>query len=145
MRILRCHKNKIIKKTKILKTIRQSGKTKRINGLKGPTGREKKRTKDEARRRGGQGGPSDRTELANGMEVKWRRVAAAAVTRGKKRAERKSSTGTGDGSRSPLMDVARRTARPRACARPYKAPEGGQSDGRHRVFQVFATRPPLLA
>lgn len=64
MRILRCHKNKI------LKTIRQSEKTKRINGLKGPTGREKKRTKDEARRRGGQGGTSDRTELANGMEVK---------------------------------------------------------------------------
>lgn len=35
MRILRCHKNKIIKKTKILKTIRQSEKTKRINGIKG--------------------------------------------------------------------------------------------------------------
>lgn len=41
------------------------------------------------------------------------------------------------------MNVARRTARPRACARPYKAHEGSQSDSSHRMFQVFAMCPPL--
>lgn len=114
-------------------------KTKRINGLKGLTGPKKKkkprevkgqRTKRTARTR--------RADLDGAREWNGGEVTTGCNRRCHQReetAERKSSN-TGDGSRSPLMDVARRTARSRACARPYKAPEGGQSDGSHCVSSV---------
>lgn len=71
MGILRCHKNKIIKKNKILKTIRQSGKTKRINGIKGTnrTRGEKDKGRSETARRTRRTERSDGAREWNGGEV----------------------------------------------------------------------------
>lgn len=89
MRILRCHKNKIIKKTKILKTIRQSEKTKRINGIKGTnrTREEKDKGRSETARRTRRTERSDGAREWNGGEVTTgcsRRCHQREETRGEK-------------------------------------------------------------
>lgn len=85
---------------------------------------------------------ADRTVLANGMEVKWRRAATAAVTRGKKCTERKSSTPAMVAGRLWWMsqDAQHARAHVRGPIRRLKAANPMAAT----VFQVFATHPPLL-
>lgn len=79
------------------------------------------------------------------MQVKWRRAATAVVTRGiGTRGERERKSGTPAMVAAVASDGCRKTrgARPRAYARPYKVPEGGQSEPPSCL--KCSTRPPLL-
>lgn len=108
----------------------QRKRTKRTNwerkgGRRGTGKRPEGKTESVA---GRQGGPIGQSSQA--IEAKWRRVATVAVSKGKKRAGRKSGTPATVAGRLwwMLQDIVRAFVRSRACVRPYKVPEGDQSE-----------------